>query len=64
VGTAQIELIAPSWTSAGNVAPLTPNEQSPFDILDRMHAITETGWAGIGIAAADVGKVAGSSVAG
>jgi sugar phosphate isomerase/epimerase len=57
MGTPQIELIATSWTSAGNVAPLMPNEQSPFDILDRVRAVAETGWAGIGIAAADVRKV-------
>ena len=57
MATPQIELIATSWTSAGNVAPLMPNEQSPFDILDRVRAVAETGWAGIGIAAADVRKV-------
>jgi sugar phosphate isomerase/epimerase len=57
MATPPIELIATSWTSAGNVAPLMPDEQSPFDILDRVRAVAETGWSGIGIAAADVQKV-------
>src|ERR1700741_3304452 len=58
MGTPQIELMATSWTSAGNVAPLMFSKESPFDIFARLRAAAETGWAGIGIAAADVRRVA------
>lgn len=53
-----IELIATCWTSVGNVAPLMPSEQSPFSIAERIRAVAETGWAGMGIAQDDVRVIA------
>ncbi|MFG1921798.1 sugar phosphate isomerase/epimerase family protein [Cryptosporangium sp. NPDC048952] len=52
-----VELIATCWTSSGDVAPLAPDERSPFDIADRVAAVATTGWAGIGIAQDDVRHV-------
>lgn len=42
------DLVATCWTSAGNVAPLDRPETSPFSAIDRVHAVAETGWAGLG----------------
>lgn len=56
--TADIELVATCWTSAGDIAPLQSPEVSPFDILDRIRAVADTGWAGIGIAQDDLQVIA------
>jgi sugar phosphate isomerase/epimerase len=48
------QLIATCWTSAGDAAPLGPTECSPLAISDRIAAIAETGWAGIGLVHADL----------
>ena len=49
------DLIATCWTSAGNVAPLArPDERSPFPIAERIAAVADAGWAGIGIAQDDL----------
>jgi sugar phosphate isomerase/epimerase len=53
-----IELLATCWTSAGDVAPLMPSEESPFNIFDRIQAAAETGWAGLGIAQDDIAVIA------
>lgn len=56
-----IELIATCWTHAGDVAPLMPSEVSPIPIEDRIRAVSETGWAGIGIAQDDIRAIAQST---
>ncbi|MDQ0092253.1 sugar phosphate isomerase/epimerase family protein [Paeniglutamicibacter psychrophenolicus] len=43
------QLIATCWTSAGDAAPLGPTECSPLAISERIAAVAETGWAGIGL---------------
>ncbi|QXQ10865.1 sugar phosphate isomerase/epimerase [Paeniglutamicibacter sp. Y32M11] len=43
------ELIATCWTSAGNAAPLGATERSPLPIAERIAAVADTGWAGIGL---------------
>ncbi len=49
-----IELLATCWTSAGNVKPLQASEVSPVPIAERIRAVADTGWAGIGIAQDDL----------
>lgn len=49
IAAATPQLIATCWTSAGNAAPLGPTEHSPLPISERITAIAETGWAGIGL---------------
>ena len=50
-------LVAASWTSAGAVAPLDADERSPIPIQDRVAAVAATGWAGMGVAQADVAHI-------
>lgn len=52
-----LELIATCWTSAGDAAPMRSSERSPFDALDRVRAVGETGWAGIGFVVDDLREV-------
>jgi sugar phosphate isomerase/epimerase len=47
-------LIATCWTSAGDAAPLREDETSPLPIADRIAAIAQTGWDGIGLVHADL----------
>lgn len=54
MSTSPIELLATCWTSAGDVKPLMASEVSPVAIGDRVRAIADTGWAGIGIAQDDL----------
>lgn len=49
-----IELLATCWTSAGDVKPLMDSEVSPLPIEDRVQAIADTGWSGIGLAQDDL----------
>lgn len=49
-------LIATCWTSAGDAAPLREDESSPFPLADRITAIAQTGWDGIGLVHADLVK--------
>jgi sugar phosphate isomerase/epimerase len=46
---APVELIATSWTSAGNVRPGRTSGVSPVDIDDRIRAIAASGYHGIGL---------------
>jgi sugar phosphate isomerase/epimerase len=48
------ELIATCWTHAGDARPLRGDERSPLAILDRVAAVAETGWQGIGFIAEDL----------
>src|SRR5262249_39643655 len=47
-------LIAACWTSAGAAAPLREDETSPYPLAQRITAIAETGWNGIGLVHADL----------
>ncbi|MBO1901523.1 sugar phosphate isomerase/epimerase [Leucobacter weissii] len=47
-------LLASCWTHAGDAAPQTEDERSPFDILERVRAVAESGWSGIGLVHADL----------
>ncbi|MEN9752674.1 MAG: hypothetical protein RL670_365 [Actinomycetota bacterium] len=55
--TYQPKLIATCWTSAGDVAPLAPSEVSPFNPLERVRAIAETGWVGFGLGQDDLRNI-------
>ena len=48
------ELIAACWTSAGDAAPLREDESSPVPLAERITAIAQTGWDGIGLVHADL----------
>lgn len=50
-------LLASCWTHAGNAAPQTEDERSPFDMLERVHAVADAGWSGIGLVHADLVEV-------
>ncbi|MEJ6488749.1 sugar phosphate isomerase/epimerase [Leucobacter sp. USCH14] len=50
-------LLASCWTHAGNAAPQWPDERSPFDILERVAAVADSGWQGIGLVHADLVEV-------
>jgi sugar phosphate isomerase/epimerase len=47
-------LIATCWTSAGDAAPLREDETSPVPLAERIAAIAQTGWNGIGLVHADL----------
>lgn len=47
-------ILATAWTWAGDVSPLSDQQQSPFDIRTRFHAIASSGWPAVGLLAADV----------
>ena len=49
-------LLASCWTHAGEAAPQRPDERSPFDILERVTAVAEAGWQGIGLVHADLAE--------
>jgi sugar phosphate isomerase/epimerase len=51
------DLIATCWTSAGDVTPMAPSELSPHDVLERVQAVADTGWSGIGIGYHDLKHV-------
>lgn len=49
-----VEFLATCWTSAGDVAPLTGDETSPFAIEDRIREIARTGWSGLSLGQDDL----------
>lgn len=51
-------LVATCWTSAGSATPLVAPELSPFDPIERIRAVAETGWAGFGLGQDDLRAVA------
>lgn len=51
---AKPDLIATCWTSAGDVAPMQDDERSPVPTAERIAAVAQTGWAGIGLVHADL----------
>lgn len=50
-------LVATCWTSAGSAAPLVAPEVSPFDPIERIRAIADTGWSGFGFGQDDLRAV-------
>ncbi|WP_080793754.1 sugar phosphate isomerase/epimerase family protein [Corynebacterium pacaense] len=48
------KLIASCWTSAGDAAPGRGTEISPVPLEERINLVAQTGWAGIGLAWADL----------
>ena len=53
-GRNSIDLLATCWTSAGDAAPQRGDEVSPFSIQDRVTALADAGWSGIGLVNADL----------
>ncbi|WP_449282037.1 sugar phosphate isomerase/epimerase family protein [Leucobacter sp.] len=51
-------LLASCWTHAGDAFPESGDERSPFDILDRVRAVAEAGWSGLGLVHADLVETA------
>jgi sugar phosphate isomerase/epimerase len=47
-------LLASCWTTAGNAAPMTADERSPFALADRIEAAAAAGYTGFGIVHADL----------
>ncbi|MGI4896487.1 MAG: sugar phosphate isomerase/epimerase family protein [Janthinobacterium lividum] len=47
-------LVATCWTSAGDVRPLDVPERSPYPASERVRAVADGGWAGIGFAQGDL----------
>ncbi len=48
------QLVATSWTSAGNTSPMRTPGSSPVPIADRITAIAEAGYCGFGLVADDL----------
>ncbi|GAB3276431.1 sugar phosphate isomerase/epimerase [Sinomonas notoginsengisoli] len=48
------QFIATCWVSAGDAAPMRGDESSPLPIAERISAVAQTGWAGIGLVHADL----------
>lgn len=51
------QLVASCWTTAGNTAPLFPDERSTFSIDERIAALASGGWAGMGLNQADLVEI-------
>lgn len=51
------DLVATCWTSAGAVGPLDPSEESPLNAVDRIAAVADGGWLGLGFAQADLAVI-------
>lgn len=51
---AAFPLVATCWTTAGSARPLDASEVSDLDALDRVRAVAEGGWSGLGFAHADL----------
>jgi sugar phosphate isomerase/epimerase len=51
------DILATCWTWAGDAAPARGDETSPETIADRLSAVADAGWQGIGLVHADLAKV-------
>ena len=51
------ELLGSYWTIAGGAVPASDREYSPFDFRDRVEALAEGGFSGMGIWHADLDKI-------
>jgi sugar phosphate isomerase/epimerase len=54
------DLLATSWTTAGDVRPNTADESSPLDIADRVRAVADAGFSGLGLGAHDLHTIRAS----
>ncbi|HYQ74368.1 sugar phosphate isomerase/epimerase family protein [Cellulomonas sp.] len=52
--TTHDDLVASAWTWAGDVRPGDPSEASPVPVLERLVAVRDAGWAGVGLVHADL----------
>jgi len=52
---AQPELLVSAWTSAGAALPLSADERSPHDFIERVKAASDAGFTGFGLLHADLG---------
>lgn len=51
------DLLATCWTWAGNAAPARGTERSPVPMPERLDAVAEAGWEGVGIVHADLAEI-------
>lgn len=51
---AEVPLVATCWTTAGTARPLDASEVSEHDVLERIRAVAEGGWCGLGLAHQDL----------
>jgi sugar phosphate isomerase/epimerase len=52
--TTHDDLVACAWTWAGDVRPGDPCEVSPVPVLERLVAVRDAGWTGVGLVHADL----------
>lgn len=45
----ELDIVATCWTSAGDVLPASASERSPHDLFERMSAVAQAGFMGMGI---------------
>ncbi|MDT5246798.1 MAG: hypothetical protein QOD36_4174, partial [Mycobacterium sp.] len=55
-----LELVATAWTSAGNTSPRDVPPTSPVPIAERVAAVAEAGYLGLGLIAADLAAIRAS----
>ncbi len=55
-----LELVATAWTSAGNTSPMHVPPTSPVPIAERVAAVAEAGFLGLGLIAADLAVIRAS----
>jgi sugar phosphate isomerase/epimerase len=55
-----LELVATAWTSAGNTSPIRVPPTSPVPIAERVAAVAEAGYRGLGLIAADLAAIRAS----
>ncbi len=51
------ELVATAWTSAGNTSPMRIPATSPVPIAERVAAVADAGFCGLGLIADDLAVV-------
>ncbi len=54
------ELVATAWTSAGNTSPMRVPPTSPVPITERVAAVADAGYLGLGLIADDVAAIRAS----
>ena len=54
------ELVATAWTSAGNTSPMHVPPTSPVPIAERVAAVAEAGYSGLGLIADDLAAIRAS----
>ena len=55
-----LDLVATAWTSAGNTSPIQVPPISPVPIAERVAAVAEAGYLGLGLIAADLAAIRAS----